>query len=215
MSTHSAAPADQTTPADEAAPPKEQPSKEARGGQVTLQTLLTRLDAAEKSAAEREKRAREALGEMGRKLDEANSTIAAVSGHLDTLKHHFLALQAVVRAALPSQLLRLSHEHLKQLAAHAPSTRIRLLAPLKGPNLVLTEGKVLPVSDQRISVYMSVVQAALVVDDADDVAVHVRQIIAAEVEAQVEAAKARDKEAAESEAAALEAQAEALRGPKE
>ena len=207
MSTHSAAPA-----ADPSATP-EAPSKDAAREQpVPLKQILARIDKMERDAEARERRYADTIDTMGRKLDEANRTIAVATGHLDTLKRHFLALQAVVRAALPSQLLRLAHEHLRELADKVPHTRIRLLAPLKGPNLHLPEGTILPVSDQRVGVYMSVLQAALVVDDADDVAVHVRQLVAAEVEGQLAAAKARAELEAHTEADALEAQATALRG---
>jgi hypothetical protein len=206
MSTQSAASADPSA-TTEAPPPKDTPR-----GQVTLQTLLSRLELAEKAATEREQRHRNELANLGRKLDEAAGILATATGRLDTLARHFLALQAVVRAALPSQLLRLGAEHLRELAEKVPHTRIRLLAPLKGPNLFLPEGSILPVSDQRIGVYMSVVQAALVVDDADDVAVHVRQLVAAEVEDQLTASKARAEQAAAAEADVLQAEADRLRG---
>lgn len=188
----------------EAPPPKER-------GAVNLQAILSRLDAAEKAAAEREKRLVDQLGEVSQKLDAANLRAETLLGRLDTLAHHFLALQAVVRASLPSQLLRLSPEHLRELAEKAPNTRIRLLAPLKGPNLNLAEGLVLPVSDRRVEVYMTVIQAALVVADSDDVAVHVKQIIAAEAAAVIAAADEQAKAEAATQADTLQAEADRLR----
>lgn len=128
---------------------------------------------------------------------------AALAGKLDTLT-------ALVQSALPEALVKLTWESLQTLAADAPQTRLRLLAPFKASAMNLAAGYEMDACDPRIKTHGRSMALGLATITSDAPAAMVRQIIADRATALAEAARQHTRAGRLVEAEAAQAVADKL-----
>lgn len=192
-------------PSTPAAPDTDRP--EPKGGKGQGEDIAERVGKAVAKALEDRNKAMlhrfEAL--VARQAEQ----LEALRAELAVSNKQIAALYGIVRAALPSQLLRLTRAHLDLLREKAPQAKVKLIEPYKAQTVNLQAGTVLDVTDSRLRQYGNM-QVALVLGVESDVDNVVRALIDAEVKERTAAAAAVERRRLEEAAAAAHAEAKDL-----